>query len=877
MSAFLFLILAVNFGAELLPFHSAIYSADEDSRWSASSSSAFSGNAHYLGGPANPEGRKKWLEALREYRREIREHIHDLGQVEIAFRGVRAWIRMQNRFAKALDLQPEEEFRMELEARWLEGNGELVLALDFLDKQSDTWRGWSTVFSTLNVPRDEKWHQLTWKGKLPAFDHGATWAKLIFGMDGTHNAAPGKVQVRNFALQIPLRAGQEVAEILKDLPASGGLNRDIYNRPDLQWASRIFTCHFTFLYDLSFYNASEGRYTLSKFLEEGEREFGGYDAVVLWHAYPRIGVDERNQFDFYRDMPGGLGGLRELVEEFHSREIRVFINYNPWDRGTRREGIPDEEAIAAIVKAIQADGVFWDTMSAGRPELREAVDRARRGVVFEPEGSPPVEQLEFCSASWAQWFRGFQEPGLLRLKWIEPRHQQHQIRRWDGSHREELESAFFNGSGMLVWENIFGTWNPWNGEDRALLRRMLPILRCFVKNFISDSWDPFVVTLVPGVHANRWPARDATLWTILNRTGRRVEEPILRAPVESGAVFLDLWTGKRLEPETLEGHAEIRLSLGPIGCLAEVKDEGLLRKLEDFLSSQRKELQRPVQEPDPHGSARSVIDPRPVAPTPRIPKGKPPPGMVLVPTGAVTMNLKHMRRECGCYPDPGTPREGWREFLWGSPHNGIIEHHIGPVSIAAFFIDECEVTNREFARFLKESGYRPRQSNNFLRHWKGGTPPEDLLEHPVVYVDLDDARAYARWAGKRLPTELEWHRAAQGGDGRTWPWGNKYDPKCANGNGKETTPVKSHPEGRSPFGCHDMAGNVWEWTESERSDGHTRFSIIRGGSYFQARGSIWYAPGGPQPNTSHVKFIHMDPGLDRCSTIGFRCVKDVVE
>jgi formylglycine-generating enzyme required for sulfatase activity len=71
-----------------------------------------------------------------------------------------------------------------------------------------------------------------------------------------------------------------------------------------------------------------------------------------------------------------------------------------------------------------------------------------------------------------------------------------------------------------------------------------------------------------------------------------------------------------------------------------------------------------------------------------------------------------------------------------------------------------------------------------------------------------------------------------------------------------------------------MAGNVWEWTESERSDGHTRFAIIRGGSYFAARGSVWYVEGGAQPITSHAKFILLWPGLDRCATVGFRCVKD---
>jgi formylglycine-generating enzyme required for sulfatase activity len=250
--------------------------------------------------------------------------------------------------------------------------------------------------------------------------------------------------------------------------------------------------------------------------------------------------------------------------------------------------------------------------------------------------------------------------------------------------------------------------------------------------------------------------------------------------------------------------------------------------------------------------------------------------MALVPAGSVRMDLSHQRRECGCYPDPGTPPERWREFLWGAPFDGTLEHHVGPVRLPAYFIDRHEVTNGEYARFLEATGYRPHCATNYLKHWQGGRPPPDLGQHPVVYVDLDDARAYAQWAGKRLPTELEWHRAAQGDDGRVWPWGDTSEAGRCNGPSRGTSAVGAFPGGRSPFGCDDMAGNVWEWTESERSDGHTRFCILRGGSWFRAAGSVWYTPGGPQANTSHTKFILMYPGLDRCSTIGFRCVKDTV-
>jgi formylglycine-generating enzyme required for sulfatase activity len=186
------------------------------------------------------------------------------------------------------------------------------------------------------------------------------------------------------------------------------------------------------------------------------------------------------------------------------------------------------------------------------------------------------------------------------------------------------------------------------------------------------------------------------------------------------------------------------------------------------------------------------------------------------------------------------------------------------------------VTNAQFAEFLKASGYKPKFIENFLRHWNNGQPPAGMNDHPVVWVDLEDARAYAKWAGKRLPTEEEWQYAAQGGDGREYPWGNGIRAGVCNlGETGTTTPVKAFPEGCSPCGCYDMCGNVWQWTESERTDGRTRFCIIRGGSYFVPKGSAWYVDGGPRPANFATKFLLMWPGLDRCATIGFRCVMDL--
>jgi formylglycine-generating enzyme required for sulfatase activity len=241
--------------------------------------------------------------------------------------------------------------------------------------------------------------------------------------------------------------------------------------------------------------------------------------------------------------------------------------------------------------------------------------------------------------------------------------------------------------------------------------------------------------------------------------------------------------------------------------------------------------------------------------------------MVEVPARTLELTIEMRTRECGFYDS--TPPVG-------DMYRFNVRQFRRSVAFPRLAIDETPVTNAQFAEFLKASGYKPEHPENFLKHWPGGQPPAGKEDHPVVYVDLDDARAYANWAGKRLPTEEEWQYAAQGPDGRKYPWGAALEPsRCNRGETGGTTPVKAFPHGRSPWGCYDMSGNVWQWTESERSDGRTRFCILRGGASFTAQGSGWYVDGGPRPADFATKFLLTWPGLDRCGTIGFRCVVEL--
>ncbi len=643
---------------------------------------------------------------------------------------------------------------------------------------------------------------------------------------------------------------------------------DLYQRADFAWSAANYSCCFLMVCDERFCDGRAGRYLVDAFLDHGEREFGGYDSVVLWHAYPRLGIDERNQFDFYRDLPGGLSGLRRAVRRFQRRGVEVYIDYNPWDVGTRRERITDLEALAELVKALQVDGIFLDTMSKGAAEFRARLDATRPGVILESEGAVPLENLHDHHASWAQWFGDSFAPGVLRHKWVERRHMQHQIRRWDHDHTCELHAAWMNGSGMMVWENVFGSWIPWTQRDRSILRSMLPIQRRFSHVFTSEKWTPLVPTQQPDVFASLWEANGLQLWTLVNRAESPHKGPLLQVPFEPERRYFDLVAGRQLALSGEGGRAVLCGSIPPrgIGCFLSGTKPALDANFESFLKQQGR------------CNARSNFDTsRPKAETrlcPMMqgtPKSRVPEDMVEIPGCTLELSIDMRVRECGFYES--MPPAGHR---LADSYPFQVQNFRRRVSLERFAVDETLVTNAQFARFLASSHYQPRQKANFLKHWTGAKPPAGLEDHPVVYVDLEDARTYARWSGKRLPTEEEWQYAAQGPDGRKYPWGEQMEPgRCNGGETRGTTPVRMFPQGRSPFGCYDMCGNVWQWTESQRTDGRTRFCIIRAGAWFSAKGSNWYADGGPRPANFAAKFLMTWPGLDRCSTIGFRCACDL--
>ncbi|MFQ5559591.1 MAG: formylglycine-generating enzyme family protein [Nitrospinota bacterium] len=246
--------------------------------------------------------------------------------------------------------------------------------------------------------------------------------------------------------------------------------------------------------------------------------------------------------------------------------------------------------------------------------------------------------------------------------------------------------------------------------------------------------------------------------------------------------------------------------------------------------------------------------------------------MVLIPGGPFTMGTNEI------------DEDGMGE-AFGIPEKLFVdEHPEREVSLPPFYMDIKEVSNEQYKKFIDETGHAPPPK------WQGIEFPAGMDNMPVTYVSFFDALSYAKWAGKRLPTEEEWEKAARGTDGRIYPWGKMFDKKKANlttstSDDSDLKPGGSFPDGKSPYGVHDLIGNVWEWTtgwydaypgnNAKKETFGKRLRVLRGFSYFAI---------GHFPDTEYEEIVsHLARALYRESAdpheknidVGFRCVKDV--
>ena len=641
-----------------------------------------------------------------------------------------------------------------------------------------------------------------------------------------------------------------------------------YRRPELKWTQSSFIQPQMMVEDRYFYDPIAGKYTVDRYVDDLEKRYGGIDSVLVWHTYPNIGIDNRNQYDLLRAMPGGVAGVKHMVDDFHRRKVKVFFPIMLWDQGTNDPGTSNWDATAKLMAEVGADGINGDTLSGVPRTFRTASDAAGHPLALEPESGPAREALAWNNMTWGYW-EFPPVPWVSLYKWLEPRHMVNVCDRWNRSKADNLQFAFFNGVGYESWENVWGIWNGITPRDAESLRRMAKIERTFADFLISSEWQPFAWMEQHSIYASRWPKGEESLWTIINRSPYNVDGRQMRLPAQANLHYYDLWNGNELVPETEGGDIFLSFPIEGHGFAAVLATKFGREKLKTQLAEMKKLSGQSL------GSLWNewkFLAQQIVAIPNTQPAGGAPEGMARIPAADFAFRVEGIELERG----EGNNDVGVDvQYPWeDSPRT----HHSHTLHIATFYIDKYPVTNAQFQKFLDATHYHPEDDLNFLHDWQDGTFPGGWGNKPVTWVSQEDARAYARWAGKRLPHEWEWQYAAQASDGRAYPWGNNWDDHAVPVPDQGRTmrgpdDVDAHPLGSSPFGVLDLVGNVWQWTD-EYTDEHTRSAILRGGSYYRPQGSLWYFPPAYR-NDQHGKLLLMAPSKDRAGTLGFRCVKDM--
>ena len=705
-------------------------------------------------------------------------------------------------------------------------------------------------------------------------------------------------------------------------------NNSLFERKDLQWIRHSYVMHLVQAWNKSFYDSKDKKYHVNEFIDRGKKLYGGDDVIGIWPTWPSLGLDQRNQFDLFRDLPGGTKKLRELGNEMRKQGTRLFICYNPWDESTRSEG--HLAGLGDLIGAVAADGVVLDTRGESSKELQEAADKARAGVVMYSEGmAVPKDMPGIVSGRVHNAL--YYVPMLNLNKFIKPEFAIFRVAElYKEPIQREFAVAFFNGYGTEM--NIFAPGEPdWAEEQYKYLGKTSRILRENSFNFTTKEFSPLIPTKTDNIWVNRWMKGDKIIYTIYSLIPEGYKDYLFEASPKNGFHYVDLWHHKLLEPKLIDSKWWIEAETnafnkkwlgtnneGEVDCIANLPtiiDAKLNGDELQITSNKGKTIRiwaghpdyskKPLElKPGSHKIRLSesfgrfegdfiiqamedgilldetIVSIKPgtfrrVSSSVSIDHSKnltPPAGMVLIPKGKFKFKESH-GDEFIPYPTQDVD---------------------STFDMPAYFMDKHPVTNAQFQQFLHATGYRPADAVNYLKHWVNGRIPRGMENYPVVYVSYEDAKAYAKWAGKRLPTEIEWQYAAQTDSLNEWPWKQKTavtrkeevvtesltvtsiegidSTLCNLGNGK-LYPVGKYPKGANPYGLQDLVGCVWQLTNDEYMNGSYRYVILKGGSYFKPSSSWWYVQSGPRELHYRQFLLRVSQGFERNGTVGFRCVR----
>jgi len=702
-------------------------------------------------------------------------------------------------------------------------------------------------------------------------------------------------------------------------------NNKLYERDDLKYIRQSYTMHLMMAWEKNYY--SDSSYYFKDFLQNKQKLYGGDDIFTIWPTWPVLGLDQRTQWDLMGDLPGGISKQKELASLAHTMGTKYFISYNPWDDKDEKTSL---KTMSDFIKKIDADGVVLDTRAEGSDELQRAVDNAKQGVILYSEGMATPKDMQGIIAGRVH--NDIYYPPLLNLnKLIKPDFAIFRVAEVNKERiKREYSSALFNGYGVEI--NVMRPGRQeWIDEDHKYWGRCVRILKENSGNFTSHNWMPLIPSLQDKIYINKWPWKDKTVYTIFSLLPEGYKDPLFQAESKSGYHYVNLWDHENVTLKKRDGKDYVIVELesfnkkylgtnneGSVSAIAHfpillsVKAEGDRMTVSAKVGTKIKvwpgdpSYDKEVYEARSNSTSFHLFEKfgriegkyviqlfdgdelldeyihfiQPGTPLLVSESEKTqtvlsaPAGMVKIPAGTFTMHVTN-GDEFISYPKQGYPKT---------------------LSIKSFFMDKFPVTNIQFKKFIDESKYQPSDTVNYLKHWINNKPVPGQENFPVVNISYEDAQAYAKWVGKRLPTEAEWQYSAQTTDGRIWPWGNEVKEKakaaknisttltlvdygipdssfCNIGNGK-LYPVGKYKKGVNPFGLYDLVGSVWQMTNDWYQSDTYQYIMMKGGSYYHPGGSWWYVQGGPKPLHYRQMLLRVSQGFERNATVGFRCVKD---
>ena len=338
----------------------------------------------------------------------------------------------------------------------------------------------------------------------------------------------------------------------------------LFERADLAWVRRAYLMVLRFAWDRSYYDREAG-YTFDRTLTAWDRTLGPVDIFTIWPTWPRLGLDERNQWDMYRDLPGGLAELRRQVDLAHRLGKKYFISYNPWDESTRHE---DHIAgMEEMLRTLDADGVVLDTRGESSREFQEAADRVKPGIVMYSEGmAVPRDMPGIVSGRVHDAL--YMPPPLNMNKYMRPDFAIFRVLQLaEGPLHREAAVAFFNGYGSEI--NTMRPGRPdWIDEDLRYLGRTTKLLRENSSAFLDRRWEPLAPALEDGLWANRWRDGAKTVFTVYSLRPEGFKGPFVEVEVPAGAHLVSLWNHEELEPVVRDGRTYAPVDVAAFGAAA---------------------------------------------------------------------------------------------------------------------------------------------------------------------------------------------------------------------------------------------------------------------------------------------------------------------